>query len=485
MVDDEEPAGRLPQRQEKHEDTLRREIANFYLPKQLVDLIYDLGFIPKTLRETVVGVAFLDIADYTYLSKFLSPMENQTVLNGLYTAFNTAIQRHGGYLNKIEGDSLMFHVGGSIDPVTRDLDTPSALNYIARELFYVCVEMQRICEQFNQASDRFLEENTSDETRVALRSAFDIIETLRNVLGQSSSINALFQIQIRIGANIGEVTMGNFGPTGAKHWDVIGNAVIEAKRMESTAPIGGLRISRGMYEILERNHVVEEYYTRFRREAQVLFSRYRTVAPADVFRYSDVTLKDKRNAGFQTYSVQVNPRLPETVMKQVESLIEMGREGADRVLDLLRYYRGNRFVIDAIEEVFAARRVYLRKGYMLQLVFPKGYESLQAETGHGADVEQAAGSRFSLFEILEKLGRFQDIVKTEVQDADAPVMDRTYDELMRIEHEAIERRYETIRKMVAHQTYFHNVVFPLVFRSIRASIMEHQQTERPVEEIGE
>ena len=47
------------------------------------------------------------------------------------------------------------------------------------------------------------------------------------------------------------MTVGNFGPEGAKQWDVIGVPVIKAKRMESTAPVGGYRISEELFEILD------------------------------------------------------------------------------------------------------------------------------------------------------------------------------------------------------------------------------------------
>ncbi|WP_455383354.1 adenylate/guanylate cyclase domain-containing protein, partial [Salinispira pacifica] len=135
---------------------LRKEIEEYYLPKQLIDAILDAGGIPKSSIEMPMGIGFIDIADYTYLSKFLSPKENQVLLNGLYTAFNVVLKRHGGYLNKIEGDSLMFHFGGIIDPNVQELSEDDALRYISRELFYTCVEMQRVCLLFNQANDKFL-----------------------------------------------------------------------------------------------------------------------------------------------------------------------------------------------------------------------------------------------------------------------------------------------------------------------------------------
>ncbi|QEN07817.1 hypothetical protein EXM22_07370 [Oceanispirochaeta crateris] len=77
-------------------DKLRQDIERFYLPRQLVNAITEIGAIPNDSEEALVGIGFLDIADYTFLSKFLSPNENQTVLNGLYSAFNWVLNKHGG-----------------------------------------------------------------------------------------------------------------------------------------------------------------------------------------------------------------------------------------------------------------------------------------------------------------------------------------------------------------------------------------------------
>src|SRR6056297_1692298 len=253
----EERDAALELQRASEEISFRKRIEEYYLPKQLVSAILEKGEIPTATAEQFVGIGFIDIADYTFLSKFLSPNENQTVLNGLYAAFNFVLNRHGGYLNKIEGDSLMFHFGGELDPNVHDMDRNQQERYIARELFYTCVEMQRVAFLFNQANDRFLY-NEEPDTRSSISKAFEIIRTLRTSNELSPSINAFFQIRVRIGANIGEVTVGNFGPEGAKQWDVIGVPVIKAKRMESTAPVGGFRISEGFYEILKQNGTVDE-----------------------------------------------------------------------------------------------------------------------------------------------------------------------------------------------------------------------------------
>nr|MDA3939912.1 adenylate/guanylate cyclase domain-containing protein [Spirochaetia bacterium] len=330
------------------EISIRKQIEDYYLPKQLVEAIVENGSIPNESEQCIVGIGFIDIADYSFLSKFLTPMENQIVLNGLYASFSWVLQQHGGYLNKIEGDSLMFHYGGNIDPKIKELDHEEAEKYIAQELFYTCIHMQRVAFLFNDANNSFLYGSDNEEIKKQVDEAFKIISTMRNS-ELAQAINAFFQIRIRIGANIGEVTIGNFGPEGGKQWDIIGVPVINAKRMESTAPIGGFRISENLYNILEETGLTEAYYHRFKREAEAMFGSFSTITREELFKFGKVTLKDKKDAEFNTYSIQVNPALPEAMMNQVELLVNRDEMGAQRIVQLLQYYRGNKFVINAIE----------------------------------------------------------------------------------------------------------------------------------------
>jgi len=467
------------------EINFRKKIEEFYLPHQLIDAILEWGEIPNTTREEYVGVGFIDIADYTFLSKFLSPNENQTVLNGLYAAFNFVLKRHGGYLNKIEGDSLMFHFGGTLDPAVRGLEREEQEQHIARELFMTCVEMQRVAFLFNQANDRFLYDEQED-TRTAVKRAFDIIRTLRTSNELSPSINAFFQIRVRIGANIGEVTVGNFGPEGAKQWDVIGVPVIKAKRMESTAPVGGFRISEELYNILKKSGTVDEYYKRFKREAEALFGSFKHITMDELFKFGKVTLKDKYNAMFNTYSVQVNPGLPEALMNQVDLLLNKSQEGAARILDMLKYYRGNRFVINGLESVFYRRGINLRKHELLKIVSRSLYERVLVE--YSGDEEQAAkavGKKYSFFNIFELMGQLQDTVKVD------PSLDRpdfefsSYDQHIESIREWMEYENNYREKRVYQRTYFYNYIFPMFFCSIESSIYEFQQQAAELTEIGE
>ena len=468
------------------EIAFRQKIEEYYLPKQLVSAIRELGEIPKTSVETSLGIAFIDIADYTFLSKFLSPKENQVVLNGLYTAFHWVLKRHGGYLNKIEGDSLMFHFGGILDPRVKEKSEEDAMVYISKELFYTCIEMQRVCVLFNQASDRFIYEGADENTREALDKAFDIISMLRNNLELASSINALFQIRIRVGATIGEVTIGNFGPDGAKQWDVVGLPVIDAKRMETTAPVGGLRISEGFYNILEENGIIDAYYQRFRREAWALGGAFKDITKEDLFRYSRVTLKDKRDAEFKTYSVQVNPGLPEAIAEQVSLLLEKGEGGADKILELLQYYRGNRYVNSAVEKIFREKNVLLRKDHILRLIFPKKYKGYRDKLGDDERTKQFIEENFTLHKLFQKFGDYQDKIKLDVDFEGFAGDFVDYESWFAREEKEIRKNFSHHRFSAVHRAYFYNVVYPLVFASIRASILEYQhsfQHEGELEEL--
>jgi adenylate cyclase len=454
---------------QQNEDTLRREIEAFYLPKQLVDAILELGTIPQGSVEAPVGIGFLDIADYSFISKFLSPTENQVVLNGLYSALNWVLRRHGGYLNKIEGDSLMFQFGGLTDPRCRGVAEQTAVRTIARELLYSCVEMQRVCSLFNDANDRFLDDSADAGTREAISLAFNIIHTLRTSMDVGSSLNAFFQIRIRIGANLGVVTMGNLGPDGAKHWDITGLPVIAARRMESSAPVGGLRITKELYQILAEAGIVGEYLDRFRRESSAMFGVFKSIRQEELFRLSTVVLRDKRNVTFETYSVQVSPGLPEALSEQTRLLLEQGEAGANRIIEFLQYYRGNRFVVDAIERVLERKGVRLRKADILKVVDAEAYRSILRQHKKSLPQVMAHVARsFSLYDLFERLGLLQDKVK---------------ERRMAQEVDNVTTNYRLIERSVRMNAYFHNYVFPLVYRSIRTSMIEYQSHADAVEEI--
>jgi len=453
---------------------IRKSIEDYYLPKQLVDAIIELGAIPENSIETNIGVAFLDIADYSYVSKFLSPMENQSVLNGLYSCFNWVLKKRLGYLNKIEGDSIMFQFGGLTDPVTRHMEEKSAIRHIAKELFYTCVELQKVCFLFNQADSSFFNADMDQETKDAIQIAYNIIGNLRSNSDFFNAINALFQLRIRIGANVGEVTIGNFGPAGAKQWDIIGLPVIEAKRMESTAPIGGLRISKKFFDILMEIGVIENYFNQFKKEAQLSMGYFKDITVDELFLYKKVLLKDKKNAIFESYSVQVSPSLPEVLSDQVKLLLFKGEEGIDKILELLEYYRGNKFVINAIESVFIQKGVNLRKEEILKIMYPAKYKLFLNKLERNEElVKKFINLTYSLFDLFDKLGKYQDKVNSlpgyGKSDVSVYIKENNPSDI----GESVISYFKQKKLAIYYRTYFYDMIYPSIFITIRSSLIEY------------
>lgn len=445
-------------------------IEEYYIPRNLTRAIHDIGHIPADSCESQVGVGFIDVADYTHLSRFLSPKENQALLNGLYTAFQIVLERHGGFLNKIEGDSMMFQFDDVIDKRLWDLDRNERITRIARELFYTCIEMQRACILFNQADDGFLDETATPTARKALASAFGIIKELRSKNDVASTLFAFFQIRIRIGANIGEVTIGNFGPDGAKHWDIIGFPVISAKRMESTAPVGGLRISADFFHILDQSGIAEDYYRQFKAEAEKLGGVYRNIDREDLFRYREVVIHQKRDAVYRTYSVQVYPGLPESLCAQAEELLNHGSQGTAQIIEFFRYYRANHFVIDSLEKTLESRGVVFRKNGMLDLVFSK-LPASKKPTGP-----------MSLFRILGIMDRYLDFVQKEPEEISRPDF-LGYDQFMTSLTQNTIDFFEKQKSILYHKTWFSQVIVPLVYANLEASLREYQISQEENVEV--
>lgn len=444
-------------------------IERFYIPENLVKSISRLGHIPASSQETRVGVAFLDIANYTHLSRFLSPKENQALLNGLYTAFKRVIEHRGGFLNKIEGDAMMFQFDGILNFELRDKDEKEKTAMIARDLFYTCVELQRVCVMFNHANDSFLTEQGHPEDRQALEAAFNIIKTLRSKDEISSTLLAFFQIRIRIGANLGEVTIGNFGPAGHKHWDIIGLPVINAKRMESTAPVGGLRISAEFFRILEEYGIADEYYERFTREAARGSGTYSTIGRDELFKFKEVVIAEKHGAVYQTYAIQVFPFLPESLAGQTEALLKHGESGSREIVEFFRYYRGNRYVIDMLEKTLVAKGIILRKKELVDTIYLCSRHTLKIPASS------------SLFEIFALMDERLDSLKSDRQCA-RPEDFLAYDQYMSAYRERTLAAYEQDREQLACRNRFANIAIPLVYGSIEAAIREWQLKNESMDE---
>ena len=339
---------------------------------------------------------------------------------------------------------------------------------------------------FNQINKNYLNKIADRSTVDAIHEAYGILGELRKGYA-SESFNAHFQIRIRVGASLGTVLIGNFGPDGAKQWDVIGMPVIEAKRMESSAPIGGLRITSDFFKVLEKTGITEEYFRRIRREAEALGSVYKNISVDELFQKTTVYLKDKNNADFETYSIQVNPSLPESIRDQARLLLTRGERGADDIVNFIKYYRGNHFVVNKLDEMFMEANVRIRMDSLFRIMFPGKYKTMLMEMdGDAVKLRAQMKGNYSLYELLDFLGQLQDSVKGLKTAGQENKTDFAgYDHWVAEMRASVQRSYD-LNKGVTHQAYyFYNVIFPLFFANIKAAILEYQYKIEQVEDLEE
>lgn len=203
----------------KAEDNLERE------RKRSDDLL--LNILPKSIAERLkqkedliadqfdnVTVLFADIVGFTDLSLTLKPAELVYVLNGLFTKFDQLTGKHDLEKIKTIGDAYMV-VSGVPTPVE---------NHAAR-----------IAEM-----------------------SLDMLEAVQDWAGQLG-----FELQIRIGIHSGSIVAGVIGKR-KFIYDLWGDAVNTASRMESHGVPGRIQISSDTYELLKGN-----YDIKFRNRIQV------------------------------------------------------------------------------------------------------------------------------------------------------------------------------------------------------------------------
>jgi class 3 adenylate cyclase len=154
-----------------------------------------------------VTVLFSDFVDFTKLSAKLTPKDLVSRLNDVFSAFDQLCERHALEKIKMIGDSYMV-VGGA--------PTPRADHVVA--IADLALAMQR--------------------------------EAVRFTAGRGPAL------RMRIGINTGPVVAGVIG-TRKFAYDLWGDTVNLASRMESHAPTDGILVTESTYERLRSTHVFE------------------------------------------------------------------------------------------------------------------------------------------------------------------------------------------------------------------------------------
>ncbi|NUN65468.1 PAS domain S-box protein [Pseudanabaena biceps] len=170
------------------------------LPKAIADrLKQSQGVIADSFDS--VTVLFADIVNFTKISSELSPQDLVDLLNLVFSGFDTLSEKHGLEKIKTIGDAYMV-AGGIPVPTTNHAE---AIALMALEMI-------------------------------------DKVAELRNATGK--------QLQVRIGIHTGAVIAGVIG-TQKFIYDLWGDTVNVASRMESHGEIGKIQVTAETYELLK------------------------------------------------------------------------------------------------------------------------------------------------------------------------------------------------------------------------------------------
>lgn len=165
----------------------------------------------KEGERRFVSVLFADISNFTELAEKLDGEQIQTLIDKLMKAFSLCVKKHGGYIDKYEGDKLMALFGAI--------------------------------------------EASENDTEKAVFSALDILEKLKefNEIVKKIPFLAEFEINfcVRVGINSGLVATGKVGEGREKDFTVYGDAVNIASRMETNAPLNSIMIPENTKKIVQ------------------------------------------------------------------------------------------------------------------------------------------------------------------------------------------------------------------------------------------
>jgi adenylate cyclase len=159
-----------------------REAFGTYLDHEVAEYILSEEF-PEEGVELEVSVLFCDVRDFTRLAAGMDAKEVVSALNRLFEVVVPIVARHGGHVDKFEGDGLLAVFGA-----------PEAYADHADRAVRAACEMARAINEENAAGE---------------------------------------QLRIGVGINTGRVVAGAIGGAGRLNFSVIGDPVNVASRVEA------------------------------------------------------------------------------------------------------------------------------------------------------------------------------------------------------------------------------------------------------------
>ena len=191
-------------RDSKEKEALRRSFES-YFPPSVVERILDHPAMISRGQRKELTILFSDIKDFTAYSASYSPDRIRGFLNEYFETMVEVVFNYKGTVDKYIGDGLMVFFG---DP-----------------------------------------EPAPDHALRSVRAAIEMQKKARELSAKWAGEGG-FPLHVRIGINTGEVVVGNMGSSRRLSYTVLGSAVNLAKRLESSAPVGGILISQSTCDLI-------------------------------------------------------------------------------------------------------------------------------------------------------------------------------------------------------------------------------------------
>ncbi len=173
------------------------------------------------------------------LSKYLSPQVYESIFTGKK---DVKIESYRRNLTVFFSDIVSF------TPIAETMDHLSLTNWLNDYLN----EMTSIVMQYSGTLDKYIGDAIMVFFGDPLSSGeqADAITCVRMALAMQAKTKML-NIDIRIGINSGECTVGNFGSVDRMEYTIIGKEVNLAARLESNSSVGNILISDSTYALIK------------------------------------------------------------------------------------------------------------------------------------------------------------------------------------------------------------------------------------------
>ncbi len=195
--------------EEREKWVLRRSFEAYFPPSVVKNIMADPSTITAGGQKKELTILFSDIKSFSTHSATMEPDHIQRLLNEYFEAMTEIVFWHEGTVDKFIGDGLMVFFG---DPDPQE-----------------------------------------DHALRAVRAAIDMQRRVRDLKVRWVARGDM-PIQIRVGINTGTVVVGNMGSSRRLSYTVLGSDVNLAQRLESSAPVEGIMISRRTYDLV-KDHV--------------------------------------------------------------------------------------------------------------------------------------------------------------------------------------------------------------------------------------